>query len=73
MKKLIIALTVSVLALAGSLQADDKATAPKPMGDKDKAACCEKAKAGCCGDKSACSKTPSKSALMSPKAIELAK
>jgi hypothetical protein len=69
MKKFIIALTVSVFALAGSLHADDKAPTTKVVADK--AACCDKAKGSCC--QSACSKTPSKSVLMSPKAAEQAK
>jgi len=40
--------------------------------DKDKAACTDKAKTACAG-KSACSKTPSKQALLSPKAADTAK
>jgi hypothetical protein len=71
MKKLIIALTVSVFALAGVHASDTK-----PVTDKDKAACaqkaacCDKTKSACCGEKTACSKTPSKGVAMSPKAIE---
>lgn len=47
--------------------------------DKNKTACADKAKAecqgktACCAAKSACSKTPSKQALLSPKAAETVK
>lgn len=60
MKKLIIALTVSTFALAGSLHAAD--TTPAPA--KDKAACCDKAASSsktatsaCCDKKASSDKT----------------
>jgi hypothetical protein len=57
MKKLIVCLTVSVFALASSVQAGDKAT------------CSDKSSACCSGSKSACSKAAtSKKVVMSPKA-----
>ena len=68
MKKLVIALTVSAFALAGSLHAADA----KVAADKEKGGCCDKAKSSCCEGKSACSKTPSKGIAMSPKAADLA-
>jgi len=75
MKKLIIALTVSTFALAGSLHASDT----KPVAAADKGACCEKGAAAdkatassCCAGKSACSKSISKRVAMSPRGAELA-
>jgi hypothetical protein len=68
MKKIIVCLTLSAVALIGALHAADT----KPMADKDKGSCCDKAKGSCCADKSACSKTPSKGVAMSPKATEQA-
>lgn len=77
MKKLIIALTVSTLALASSLYASDTKAAA------DKGGCCgdskttayagnKNAKMACCSaGKSACSKTLSKRIALSPKAAEL--
>jgi hypothetical protein len=79
MKKLILALTVSTMALTGALYATDSA----PTQDKDKAPCCDKAKTAvactdakmaCCGAdaKGKCCKMPSKGVAMSPKAAEQA-
>ena len=58
MKKLIVCLGISALALASSVQAGDKAACT----DKSSACC-----SGCSPSKSAC-KTSSKKVVMSPKA-----
>ena len=63
MKKIILGLAVSAFAVTSALYAADT----KPAAAADKGSCCDKAKSGCCADKTACSKTPSKGVAMSPK------
>ncbi|MEO5803792.1 MAG: hypothetical protein ABIR24_09695 [Verrucomicrobiota bacterium] len=66
MKKLIVCFALAAFAALPVFAGE------KCCKDKNKVACADKAKAEC-ASKSACSKTPSKQTLLSPKAAELKK